>query len=408
MTHRSRDDAAFPFDSSGAGRVPPLDQIPTDIYDAIRHGVSPGIGAIQVQLNKLPGPPEAVVQDLLLNWLIATGHSAIPGVDFGPVSYADHAGILFYPRGSASPTAGPTGVLDIRDAEAIVEAADGGEPLPAANGVGRTLDQWTMYVSGAKTPPPGRQVLGPLAPWTGDQYAYFGFPYPRSVLDPAGQAEFYNSCAAPDGTPQILQTHSPVTLMFASASGQTFGLDAHGHLAGNGTGMIFHQGDTTTYVVPGGTYSSARITGTGNGTAHVEVFGIVGAPLTSYARQINNFAFTAHTGATGTVPLNFFGTAGTVSYRGRTVAKRLGLPLTLSGVPRKLRPGRRTLKLTVTSLGTSIKGAIVTLTVTGHRLTGLTDKRGRVRFRLRVPKGRLAVTASFPGASPGSARLRVR
>ncbi len=67
--------------------------------------------------------------------------------------------------------------------------------------------------------------------------------------------------------------------MFASASGQTFGLDAHGHLAGNGTGMIFHQGDTTTYVVPGGTYSSAAITGTGNGAAHVEVFGIIGARL---------------------------------------------------------------------------------------------------------------------------------
>ena len=120
------DEASFPFDSAGSGQVPPLDQIPSDIYNAIRHGVSPGIGAIQVQLNKLPGPTEAVVQDLLLNWLIATGHTAIPGVDFGPVSYAGHAGILFYPRGSATPTAGPTAVLDIRDAEAIVEAADGG------------------------------------------------------------------------------------------------------------------------------------------------------------------------------------------------------------------------------------------------------------------------------------------
>ena len=402
------DEASFPFDSSGAGRVPPLDQIPTDFYNAIRHGVSPGIGAIQVQLNKLPAPTEAVVQDLLLNWLIATGHSVIPGVDFGPVSYAGHAGILFYPRGSASPTAGPTGVLDIRDAEAIVEAADGGQPQPAANGVGRTLDQWTMYVSGAKTPPPGRSVLGPIAAWTGDQYAYFGFPYPRSVLDTAGQAEFYNSCAAPDGTPQIVQTHSPVTLMFSAASGQTFGLDAHGHLAGNGTGMIFHQGDTTTYVVPGGTYSSAKITGTGNGAAHVEVFGIVGSTLTSYARQIDNYAFTAHTGATGTVPLNFFGPAGAVSYRGRTVARRLGLPLTLSGVPRKLRHGRRTFNVTVTSLGESIKGVVVTLTVKGHKLTGVTDKRGHVRFHLTVPSGRLSVTARFPGASAGTAALKVR
>ena len=174
-------------------------------------------------------------------------------------------------------------------------------------------------------------MLGPLAAWTGDEYAYFGFPYPRSVLDPAGQAEFYNSCAAPDGTPQIVQTHSPVTLMFASASGQTFGLDAHGHLAGNGTGMIFHQGDTTTYVVPGGTYSSAAITGTGNGAAHVEVFGIIGAPLTSYVRQINDFAFTAHTRSDGRgAAATSLGVAGSVSYGGRSVAKAgLGLPLSL-------------------------------------------------------------------------------
>ena len=136
-------------------------------------------------------------------------------------------------------------MLDVRDAVTIANAAAAGDPIQPANAQSRSLAAWAMYVGNAQTPPPLAQTLGPLKPWTGQQYAYFGFPYPRSPLDTAGQAEFYNACAAPDGTPQIVQTHSPVTLTFGASDGTTFGLDAAGHLTRFGAGIVWRAGDVT-------------------------------------------------------------------------------------------------------------------------------------------------------------------
>ena len=316
------DEAAFPFDSSGAGRVPPLDQIPTDIYDAIRHGVSPGIGAIQVQLNKLPGPPEAVVQDLLLNWLIATGHSAIPGVDFGPVSYAGHAGILFYPRGSASPTAGPTGVLDIRDAEAIVEAADGGEPLPGRERRrphARSVDDVRERCEDAAAGPLGARTARRV---DGRSVRVLRLPLPavgprpgraggvlqlvrRTGRDPAdrpdplaGHADVLRGQRA-DVRPRRARTSRRQRNRHDLPPGR------HDDLRRAGRHVLLRED-----------HRHRERAGPRRGVRHRRLHRSPATPARS-----TTIAFTAHTGATGTVPLNFFGPAGAVSYRGRTVTR---------------------------------------------------------------------------------------
>ena len=398
--------ASFPFDAVNAGHFPAPDSFATTLLTALISNRNTTSVHVLFQFGQ--NSSEAENQDLLLQYLIASGRTFFPGTDFGPVSYADHAGILFYPRGSLTPTAGPTGVIDLRDAAAIVDAANSGTPIPPANDVSRSLDAWAMYVSGSRTPPPLAQTLGPLAPWTGHQYAYFGFPYPQSALSSTGQVEFYNSCAAPDGTPQIVQTHSPVSLVFQSASGATFGLDPSGNPVGNGSGMVFRAHDQTTYVVPAGRYTTMTITGTGNGTAHVEVFGIVSSPATGYVRKVSNYAFAARKGVTGALPVNFFGPAAGMVYAGRPVTQQFGLPLQVGGVPGHLRHGKHTLKLTVSSFGSPIARATVSAKYKGHVLLLMTDSRGQARLSAKLPSGKLAITVTFPGAAAVGLTVRVR
>ncbi len=402
-----KDAISFPLSASGA-HFPPLDGFAQLFYNAIRATQSGSKVQVFVHFNQHVAQPEGETQDLLLEWLVASGRSLFPGADFGPVNYADHAGILFYPHGSTAPTDGPSIVLDVRDAVAIANAAAADDPIPPANAQARSLAAWAMYVGNAHTPPPLAQTLGPLKPWTGQQYAYFGFPYPRSPLDTAGQAEFYNACAAPDGTPQIVQTHSPVALVFGAADGTTFGLDAAGHVTGIGTGIVWRAGDVTTYMVPGGRYSTMSVTGTGNRIAHIEVFGVIGAPLTSYARKISNFVVRVRAGATGALPINFFGPAGSMTFAGRTVTPQVGLPIQLSGLPGRLRHGERRLKLSVSSLSTPLPGALVIARYTSHQLQAVADARGRVGFKVKLPRGNLRITVTFPGGATLVDTVRVR
>ncbi len=401
-----KDAVSFPLDASGAP-FPPLDSFDQALYNLVRNTQSNSNVKVFVQFNKHATQPEGDSQDILLQLLIASGRSYFPGADFGPVNYAGHAGILFYPHGSTTPTSGPNIVLDIRDAVQIAIAAADNAPIPPANAQVRSLADWAMYVSGAKTPPPLTQTLGPFNPWTGQQYAYFGFPYPRSPLDTAGQAMFYNSCAAPQGTTQIVQTHSPVSLVFSAADGTTFGLDAAGNLTGNGTGIIWRQGDQTTYLVRAGNYSTMTVTGTGSGTAHVEVFGVVGSPLTSYARKISDYVFRVRGDATGTLPVNFFGPAGAMTFAGRTVTPQAGLPIQLAGLPARIKHGKRRLVLVASSLGAPLPGAVVTLAEKSLTLTATTDAHGRARFTVRLLKGRFTVAVSYPGAAPLTSTIRV-
>ncbi len=401
-----KDSVRFPLEASNQ-HFPPLDGFAQLFYNAIRSTQSQTSVKVFMQFNKNLSTPEGDTQDILLEWLIASGRMLFPGADFGPVSYADHAGILFYPHGSTTPTAGPTVVLDVRDAVQIAIAASDGTAIPPVNAQARSLADWAMYVSGSQTPPPLVQTLGPLKPWTGQQYAYFGFPYPRSPLDAPGQAQFYNSCSAPDGTPQIVQTHSPVSLVFSAPDGTTFGLNAQGQVTGSGTGIVWRAGGVTTYLVPAGRYTAMSITGTGNGTAHIDVFGVVSAPLTSYARQISNYVLRAHAGVTGTLPVNFFGPAGAMSYAGRIVKAQAGLPIQLFGLPAKFRHGKRKLKLTATSFGTGLQDALVTISYKGHQLHATTNGHGHASFSINPPRGKLTITVSYPGAATLVSRARV-
>jgi hypothetical protein len=401
------DAVSFPLDDTGA-HFPALDGFAQLFYNLVRNTQANSKVKVFVQFNQHAVQPEGDSQDILLQLLIASGQTYFPGADFGPVSYAGHAGIVFYPHGSTDPTAGPTVVLDMRDAVQIATAAAAGDPIPAANAQVRSLADWAMYVSGSHTPPPLTQTLGPLAAWTGQQYAYFGFPYPRSPLDAAGQARFYNACAAPQGTPQIVQTHSPVSLVFSSPTGTMFGLDARGQLTGDGTGIVWRQGDQTTYLVRAGSYSTMNITGTGNGTAHIDVFGVVGAPLTSYARQISNYVVRVRNGATGALPLNFFGPAGTMSFAGRIVKPQIGLPMQISGLPRRVKHGRHRLTLTVTSFSAPLSSAVIKLADGRPSHLAATDRRGRARFTVKLPRGRLKITVTFPGAATLTETVRVR
>ena len=151
-------------------------------------------------------------------------------------------------------------------------------------------------------------------------------------------------------------------------------------------------------MVPGGRYSTMSVTASGNGIAHIEVFGVVGAPLASYARTISNYEVGVHAGATGTLPINYFGPAGAMTFAGRTVTPHLGLPIQLSGLPRRLRHGQHRLKLSVSSLSTPLPRALVTLSDKSRQLHAVADARGRVAFKVKLPRGKLKITVTFPGA----------
>ena len=161
-------------------------------------------------------------------------------------------------------------------------------------------------------------------------------------------------------------------------------------------------------MVPGGRYSTMSVTGTGNGTAHIEVFGVVGAPLTSYARKISNYVVRVHAGATGALPINFFGPAGAMTFAGRTVTPQVGLPIQLSGLPRRLRHGKRRLNLSVRSLSTPLPGALVIARYKSHQVQAVADARGRVGFNLKLPRGKLRLTVTFPGGAALTDTVRVR
>lgn len=150
------------------------------------------------------------------------------------------------------------------------------------------------------------------------------------------------------------------------------------------------------------------VTGTGSGTAHIEVLGVVGSPLTSYARSISDYVFRAHAGASGTLPVNFFGPAGAMTFAGRTVTSQAGLPITLAGLPARIKHGKRRLVLVASSLGTPLPGAVVTLAEKSLTLTATTDARGRARFTVTLSKGRLTVAVSYPAAVPLTSTIRVR
>ena len=174
-----------------------------------------------------------------------------------------------------------------------------GRSDPAGERAARSLADWAMYVGNTHTPPPLAQTLGPLKPWTGQQYAYFGFPYPRSaaryrragrVLQRLRRSGWHPADRA-DALAGDARVRRPGRHDVRPRRRRPRHRDRHRHRLA--------RGDPTTHMVPGGRYSTVSVTGTGHGTAHIEVFGVVGAPLTSYARKISNYVVGVHAGATG-------------------------------------------------------------------------------------------------------------
>jgi hypothetical protein len=106
--------------------------------------------------------------------------------------------------------------------------------------------------------------------------------------------------------------------------------------------------------------------------------------------------------------VNFFGPAAGLVYAGRAVKQQFGLPVQLGGVPGHLRHGKRTLKLTVTSFGSPVPRATVSVRYQGHALVLSTDSQGRLRLSAKLPRGKLTITVSFPGAATVSDTLHVQ
>jgi hypothetical protein len=97
-----------------------------------------------------------------------------------------------------------------------------------------------------------------------------------------------------------------------------------------------------------------------------------------------------------------------MTFAGRTVTPQVGLPIELSGLPRRLRHGKRRLNLSVSSLSTPLPGALVTARYKSHQLQAVADARGRVGFKVKLPRGKLRITVAFPGGAALTDTVRVR
>jgi hypothetical protein len=329
--------------------------------------------------------------------LQSTGRGSFAGADFAPVHEGDHAGVLFYPRGSSTPTSGPTAVIDVDQAARIIAAAGAGDPLPAGDQTVPTLNGWTPVPGQA----PARGSLGAVP---GQQLTYFGLPYPPPVTSASAQSSFYGSCLPPDPALETLQVHSPVNLVLTGSGGERFGTDAGGHAIHTAPGLGLTTGDETTYAVPAGSYR-VSIAGTGSGQAHLVVLTAGKA-----AERATTFAFEARRAQSGELRITSGGPSSTLTFGGRRVRATTGLPLAARGLTAGLdHRHRRTLKVTVTSLGEAIDGAVISARGDGTGATAITDRRGRATLALRPAKpGAVRVTVTAASAAPLRRTLHVR
>ncbi len=330
------------------------------------------------------GQSQASDQAVLLAFL-RTVTSALPGADYGPVHAGGEAGIVFYRHGTADPLSSGV-VMSIAQAASIVDAIGSGHPIPAAD---QSLMPLAAWASSHGVPAPA-DVLGSLSPPPQEKLLYFGFPYPPAVTSAPSQVAFYGPCLAPDPSLEVVQTHSPIRLSFRGAGGVTFGLGPGGARTGDGSGLIEHSGDLTTYVVPAGRYA-VTVAAIGSGPATIVVLG----PGTR-AQRVQSLSVSVRRGQTGHLDLTGQGTAGPLAIAGRRVRAAGGLPLTVAGVPSRLRAGRRTTaRLVITSLGAAVPGAVVV--AGGH--TAVADQHGVARLSLRPgTRGPVTLTVTSPGA----------
>jgi len=367
----------------------------------------------------LPSPTgtDAQKQDTLLEWLLALRYLAANGdnvvgrsllaVEFAPVHAGTHAAIVFYPGGSSpnplldyiakTGTPGDPTTWYVLDSDELVGAAvDNHKPrfaLDRQEGKLRNLKQWEDDVGA-----PAQK--GRLAPYPDEDLTYFGWPYPPPAGVPAAENDraFFDRCVALPGL--SVRVHSPVDVLFTDAQSNSLGVDAAGKLHFDLPGVVVVKkgGNPTGYVLPPGGYA-ATLTGTGAGAATIEFRqpGASGATSTI-------FTLKSKKGATGTVAVDATtGAAQQATFAGAPIAANTGLALAVSGVPKKLKSGRRAKFVVVVRdpWKKPVVGAEVRAQLAGYPIDVATDKKGRATISAVVPHLQSATNGSVAVSAAG-------
>jgi Carboxypeptidase regulatory-like domain len=378
-------DQPFSFTPRAATAFPTNVQVGQDFANAVRATIAGTAGTnLFANFGAFSGQSTAANQAVLLAFL-DSARGSFPGVDFGPVTDGSQAGVLFYPQGTLSAgeasTPGVGVVLDITQADAIIQAISNNQPVPVSD---EALPAWSGWHPDSTAIP----KLGPLAPYPDQQFTYFGLPYPPAADSLANVTSF---CARPDPQLATYQTQSPITLSFAGANGKA------------PDGAQLKTGERTTYVVPKGAYR-VTVTGTGSGLAH-----LVTMAAGAKTEQIHTFVFHVRRGQHGSLTVSSAGTPGTLRLGAKRVSASKGLLLVLRGLPASLPAKRRsTLRLSVTYVGQPVFGAAIQVRGDGVRASTSSNGAGRAAFSVRARKrGRVAVTVT-EASSVLRTTLRIR
>ena len=176
------------------------------------------------------------------------------------------------PARSTTPTSGPNVVLDIRDAVQIAIAAADGAPIPPPT------RRCARSPTGRCTCPaqrPRRRCPDARPARSLDRPSVRLLRLPLSALAarhgrPGDVLQLLRRAA---GTPQIVQTHSPVSLVFSAVDGTSSGWTRRATSPATAPASSGSRGTRRRTSCAPGDYSTMTVTGTGSGTAHIEVLG---------------------------------------------------------------------------------------------------------------------------------------
>jgi hypothetical protein len=253
-------------------------------------------------------------------------------------------------------------------------------------------------------PIPARGVphFGFAAP-QGNEGLEYGFgPYPPFGAGPAAQAAF-NKCVAYTFATSVTP-HSPISVVMHGHHGTAVGVPVKGAAidAMPGAVLTYHGRRTLSILAPPGGYS-VQVTGIGSGPATL---------VLNQGRRgtIASRVFTFHVvrGRHGTIAPG----ARTMRFGGHRIHATAGLPLRVSGLPKRLHRGRRaSLKLRVRDqFGAAAGGLTVAVAGPGiGHLTASTAANGKVSLSVDPRKrGVVKLTLSGPGYARTVRRVKVR
>jgi hypothetical protein len=286
---------------------------------------------------------------------------SLSGIDAVPVFTANsnRRGVLFYSRGAVplhSP--GSPRVIGATDAgfvleDSLLQRVTGTPTLP-------TLREWargeTIVVDGA------------------DGRTFLGWPLPTTAGGGLG------TCIANGirGERFVFASHSPVRLLLRDRAGRSLGMDAQGKRHSTAPGTAFRVGTTSYIVAPAGRYTLTVI-GTGTGPVTLE---------SRHAGAASIARFTARRGASAALRVSNGALPRRFVFAGQSVRSVAGVPLVVSGLPSRLRAGRkRALRLVVTdAFGRRVPLATLTVTGAAGSLRSVADGKGRIRTTLPAPR----------------------